>query len=61
MLGDEQTARVITALEQLGARDAADHACMNYIEEANTISAAQGIDRDGRLGALFHSTAKRTV
>jgi geranylgeranyl diphosphate synthase type I len=60
-LSDERTVRVIAALERLGARDAADLACTNYINEANTISAAQGIDRDGRLGALFHSTAQRTV
>ena len=61
MLSDDQTSRVIAALERLGARDAADQACMTYIDEANTISANAGIDGDGRLGALFHSTAKRTV
>jgi hypothetical protein len=52
---------VIAALERLGARDAADHACLTYIEEANTISATQGIDGDGRLAALFRSTAQRTA
>jgi geranylgeranyl diphosphate synthase type I len=61
MLGAEHAARVIAALERLGARNAADHACSSYIEEANTISAAQGIDKDGRLAALFRSTAQRTV
>lgn len=53
--------RVIEALEHLGARDAADEACLAYISEANGISAAQQLDRDGRLAALFNSTAKRTV
>lgn len=61
MLDEAQAARVIAALERLGAHEAADHACETYITEANTISASQGIDRDGRLGALFTSTAKRTV
>jgi geranylgeranyl diphosphate synthase, type I len=61
MLDDARTARVIAALERLGARDAADQACLAYIDEANTISATEGIDRDGRLAALFRSTAKRTV
>ena len=60
-LSAEHAARVIAALERLGARDAADLACLTYIEEANTISATQGIDPDGRLAALFRSTAKRTV
>jgi geranylgeranyl diphosphate synthase, type I len=61
MLDDAVTMRVIAALERLGARDAADQACLAYIEEANTISAREGIDRDGRLAALFRSTANRTV
>jgi geranylgeranyl diphosphate synthase type I len=61
MLGEEHAKRVIAALERLGARDAADLACSNYIEEANTISATQGIDRDSRLAELFRSTAQRTV
>jgi geranylgeranyl diphosphate synthase type I len=61
MLGDEHAARVIAALERLGARDAADDACLTYINEANTISATQHLDGDGRLAALFNSTAKRTV
>jgi geranylgeranyl diphosphate synthase type I len=60
-LGDEHAARVIAALERLGARDAADDACMAYIDEANHFSAMHKLDRDGRLAALFHSTAKRTV
>jgi geranylgeranyl diphosphate synthase type I len=61
MLGEDHAARVIAALERLGARDAADHACETYIAEANALSAEQRLDRDGRLGALFHSTAKRTT
>ncbi|MGA2395839.1 MAG: polyprenyl synthetase family protein [Candidatus Lustribacter sp.] len=61
MLGEEHATRVIAALERLGARDAADEACLAYINEANGISAAQALDRDGRLAALFNSTAKRTV
>jgi geranylgeranyl diphosphate synthase type I len=60
-LSEEHATRVIAALERLGARDAADHACSSYIEEANTISAAHGIDKDGRLAALFRSTAQRTA
>jgi len=60
-LEDAHATRVIAALERLGARDAADRACLAYIEEANTISATHGIDGDGRLAALFRSTAKRTV
>lgn len=61
MLEPEHAARVIAALERLGARDAADDACLAYIREANGISAALQLDRDGRLAALFNSTAKRTV
>jgi hypothetical protein len=34
---------------------------MAYIDEANHFSAMHKLDRDGRLAALFHSTAKRTV
>jgi geranylgeranyl pyrophosphate synthase len=60
-LGDEHANRVIAALERLGARDAADDACTAYIDEANHFSAMHKLDRDGRLAALFHSTAKRTV
>lgn len=60
-LHEDQATRVIAALERLGARDAADDACLAYINEANGISAAQQLDRDGRLAALFNSTAKRTV
>jgi geranylgeranyl diphosphate synthase type I len=60
-LDDARAQRVIAALERLGARDAADHACLAYIDEANTISAAHDLDRDGRLAALFKSTAKRTA
>jgi geranylgeranyl diphosphate synthase type I len=60
-LGDEQAARVIAALERLGARDAADRACLAYIDEAVAISATEDLDRDGRLAALFKSTANRTV
>jgi geranylgeranyl diphosphate synthase type I len=60
-LSDEHAARVIAALERLGARDAADDACMAYIDEANHFSAMHKLDRDGRLATLFHSTAKRTV
>jgi geranylgeranyl diphosphate synthase type I len=60
-LTDEHANRVIAALERLGARDAADDACMAYIDEANHFSAMHKLDRDGRLAALFHSTAKRTV
>jgi geranylgeranyl diphosphate synthase, type I len=61
MLGEAHATRVIAALERLGARDAADHACSAYIDEANRISATHGIDADGHLAALFHSTANRTV
>ena len=60
-LEDAQADRVIAALERLGARDAADRACSDYIAEANRASAAFGLDRDGRLAALFKSTANRTV
>jgi len=60
-LDDAHATRVIAALERLGARDAADDACTAYIDEANAISAAQQLDRDGRLAALFRSTANRTV
>jgi geranylgeranyl diphosphate synthase type I len=60
-LDHDHAARVIAALERLGARDAADDACMAYIDEANHFSAMHKLDRDGRLAALFHSTAKRTV
>ncbi len=61
MLEEAHANRVIAALERLGARDAADEACLAYIDEANAISASQKLDRDGRLAALFNSTAKRTV
>jgi len=61
MLDEAQATHVIAALERLGARDAADEACLAYINEANGISATQALDRNGRLAALFNSTAKRTV
>ena len=60
-LSDERAAGVIAALERLGARDAADQACLAYIDEAVSISAGEDLDRDGRLAALFKSTANRTV
>jgi len=60
-LDEAEAAAVIAALERLGANEAADRACLAYIDEANTISAEQHLDRDGRLAALFSSTAKRTV
>jgi geranylgeranyl diphosphate synthase, type I len=61
MLSEDHATRVIAALERLGARDAADEACLTYIDEANAISASHNLDPDGRLAALFRSTAKRTV
>jgi geranylgeranyl diphosphate synthase type I len=61
MLEEAHADRVIAALERLGARDAADEACLAYINEANAISASQKLDRNGHLAALFNSTAKRTV
>jgi geranylgeranyl diphosphate synthase, type I len=61
ILSEEHATRVIAALERLGARDAADEACLAYIDEANAISASQKLDRDSRLASLFRSTAKRTV
>ena len=60
-LSDERASGVIAALERLGARDAADQACLAYIDEAVSISAGEDLDRDGRLAALFKSTANRTV
>jgi geranylgeranyl diphosphate synthase type I len=60
-LADDQARRVIAALERLGARDAADRACLAYIDEAVALSARESLDRDGRLAALFKSTANRTV
>jgi len=60
-LSDERAAGVIAALERLGARDAAEQACLAYIDEAVSISAGEDLDRDGRLAALFKSTANRTV
>ncbi len=60
-LADAHADRVIAALARLGARAAADDACMAYIDEANHFSAMHKLDRDGRLAALFPSTAKRTV
>ena len=60
-LDNAHATRVIAALERLGARDAADDSCAAYIDEANAISAAHELDRDGRLAALFRSTANRTV
>jgi geranylgeranyl diphosphate synthase type I len=60
-LDDGLATRVIAALDELGAREAADDACLEYIAEAIRISAAHELDRDGRLAALLNSTAKRTV
>ncbi len=60
-LDEDRALAVIGALERLGARDAADRACLDYIDEANRISVSEHLDRDGRLAALFNSTAKRTV
>ncbi len=60
-LDEGRALAVIAALERLGARDAADRACLDYIDEANRISASEHLDRDGRLAALFNSTARRTA
>jgi geranylgeranyl diphosphate synthase type I len=60
-LDDARAARVIAALNELGARDAADAACATYIAEATAIASAHGIDRDGRLAAFLSSTAQRTT
>lgn len=60
-LDEPHAERVIAALEALGARQAADEACLRYIDEAKVTAERHDLDRDGRLGALFSSTAKRTV
>jgi geranylgeranyl diphosphate synthase type I len=60
-LDDERAAAVIAALERLGAQAAADDACSAYIAEANALAADHGLDRDGRLAAIFASTARRTT
>ena len=60
-LTDGCAARVIAALERLGAQIAADDACAAYIRDANETSAAHDLDRDGRLAAIFEATARRTA
>lgn len=60
-LDDALADRVIAALDRLGARDAADASCAAYIDAANEIGEAHGLDRDGTLAAYLSSTAKRSV
>jgi geranylgeranyl diphosphate synthase, type I len=60
-IDDERAEAVIAALERLGAQNAADSACNAYIAEANSIAAEHDLDRDGRLAAIFTSTARRTA
>jgi geranylgeranyl diphosphate synthase type I len=60
-LDEAHAARVIAALERLGAREAADAACATYIAEATAIAAAHGLDRAGRLATFLSSTARRTA
>jgi geranylgeranyl diphosphate synthase, type I len=60
-LDEQRAGAVIAALDRLGARAAADDACNTYIGEATTIAADNGLDRDGRLAALFTATARRTA
>jgi geranylgeranyl diphosphate synthase, type I len=60
-LDDAQAKRVIAALERLGAQRAADEACEAYIAEAKQLALTHQLDRDGRLAAIFDSTAQRTV
>jgi geranylgeranyl diphosphate synthase type I len=52
---------VISALERLGAHDAADAACDAHIAEAAAIALEQDLDREGRLAEIFSSTARRTA
>ena len=58
-IDDERAARVIAALERLGAQRAADDACAASIAEANRVAAEHDLDRDGRLAAIFAATAQR--
>ncbi|MEO7039953.1 MAG: polyprenyl synthetase family protein [Candidatus Elarobacter sp.] len=60
-LDDARADRVLDALERLGAHRAADDACDAAIADAVEIAAQHGLDADGKLAALFASTARRTA
>ena len=60
-LDGARAARVLDALERLGARAAADEACARYLAEAKTIAYTHGLDAAGELAALLDGTANRTA
>ncbi len=60
-LGDARADAVLAALVRLGAQAAADDACSAYIAQAKQLAAAHGLDRAGRLAAIFDATARRTA
>ncbi|MDB5028934.1 MAG: Octaprenyl diphosphate synthase, partial [Candidatus Eremiobacteraeota bacterium] len=60
-LDDATADAVIETLERLGAHRAADDACDAAIARAVAVAAEHDLDRDGRLAAIFASTARRTA
>lgn len=61
VLDDAVADAVLVALERLGAREAADRTCADYIEQAKALAATHDLDREGRLADFLASTAQRTV
>jgi geranylgeranyl diphosphate synthase type I len=58
-LGAADVATVRSALDALGARDAALAAARAYLAEADAVAAAAGVDRSGRVRAFFTRSVRR--
>jgi len=54
-------ARVVAALDALGAREAAMHAASSALTGADALAAAHGIDRSGRVRAFFSNAMRRSA
>jgi hypothetical protein len=54
-----EVARVVAALDELGARAAADAACEERIGQADVLAERTGIDRRGAVRSLLRASMQR--
>jgi len=58
-LDERAVGRTIEALDRLGARDAGTAAARDALREAEAVAATHGIDRSGRVRAIFARAVRR--
>jgi len=60
-LGSEDVGAIVGALDELGARRAADDACDAHLREADALAERHELDRSRSVRALFTASARRVA